>query len=224
MLILLLFKAKGGIDYFRAKYGFNQHITYREPKPEYEALSKLYLSMPRIPNSIVFVGNSLIKNCDWGELFENPKIRNRGIGGDCAEGVRKRMSEILSPPPSKLFFEIGLSDLARGYTISEIITHFQAIIDTTRIAAPDAKIYIHSVFPVREGVPARHRFTNNDILLLNKQLKQFSDKNECIYLDLHHLFVNDNGKINPSLVVDGVHLSNEGYHIWKKAISHYVND
>jgi lysophospholipase L1-like esterase len=222
IFVILFFLQKGGIDYFKSKLGLRQHITFREHKPEYEMLSRLYKDMPRIPNSIVFVGNSLTRGCDWAEMFQNSRIRNRGIGGDCAEGVIERIGEILDPPPSKIFFELGLSDLARGYPPQEILQHYRTIIDTSRKASPSGKIYICSVLPVREGIPARHHFTNRDILELNKSLKNLALDERCTYINLHSHFLSTSGEIDSSLTVDGVHLNNNGYQKWRGIIEKMV--
>jgi lysophospholipase L1-like esterase len=213
-------REKGGWNYIYSKFNKDKPIM-REHQQEYEILNEMFDSMPRIPNSIVFVGNSLTRDGKWSEMFQMINIRNRGIGSDCAEGVLNRIDEILDPPPAKIFFEIGLSDMARGYSTQEIINYYEKIIQISRERSPDVELYIQSVLPEREGVYSTHPFTNKDIVLLNEKLETLAKKLFCTYVNLHPYFLK-NGELDSMYTYDGVHLTAKGYSVWKKEIEQYI--
>lgn len=218
----MLIREKGGWKYILDKFDRSKDVV-REHQPEYDFLEAIYESMPRIPNSIVFAGNSLTKNCNWSELFLNIKIRSRGIGGDCTAGVLERIDEILEPPPAKIFIELGLSDLARGYSQQEIIENYEKILMECRAKSPSVELFIQSVLPVRNGIASSRPFTNKDIVDLNEALKKMSKKMSCNYVDLYPHFVNQYGELDSAYTNDGVHITAEGYSVWKKVIDGFVN-
>ena len=47
-----------------------------------------------------------------------------------------------------------------------------------------------------------------------KSLTRYQKNNEYDVIDLHSLFLNDNGEMNTSLSDDGIHLNKNGYSIW----------
>ena len=51
------------------------------------------------------LGNSLINNAPWKELFPFLNILNRGISGDVVEGVIDRIDEIADENANKIFRE-----------------------------------------------------------------------------------------------------------------------
>ena len=74
-------------------------------------------TLPKSKKDIIFLGNSITDNCEWAELFNNPHIKNRGIGGDDTDGILERLSDITSGQPAKIFLMIGTNDLAYGKTV-----------------------------------------------------------------------------------------------------------
>ena len=64
-----------------------------------------------------------------------------------------------------------------------------------------------------------------------KRLKQYfhpknltlSKKFEITYIDIHSALENKEGKLHPNYTYDGLHLTGEGYVIWKRQIRDYVN-
>jgi lysophospholipase L1-like esterase len=207
------------LDRWAVRFGLRTPPVDRTRDRGYLRLKSVYESMPRIDDSIVFIGDSLTRGSDWSEMFQSLQIRNRGIGNDCAEGVLARLDEILSPPPKKIFFQVGLSDLGRSYRPDEIFQHYERIIDTCRARAPGVAIFVQSVLPMNEALaPPGHEET----LRFNERLRTFAERKGCVYIDLYPLFADQRGDLDASLTNDGVHLNGKGYAIWKKAIERYV--
>jgi lysophospholipase L1-like esterase len=220
MVVVIAFvKRDDSIQHLLLKTGLKKPPQEHDRGPQYERLKTLYEIMPRIDSSIVFVGNSLTYNCNWAELFQNPRIRNRGIGDDCAEGVLLRIDEILTPPPKKIFFALGLSDLSRMFPPADIFRDYDIIINIARARAPGVTIYIQSATPMsKEMAPP----TNQEIVQFNRDLLEFSQKKGCVYIDLFSLFVNSSGDLDTAFSNDGVHFNGPAYSRWKKAIEKFI--
>ena len=177
-------------------------------------------SLPDTKDEIIFLGNSISDNCEWSELFENPNVKNRGIGGDDTDGVLERIDEVLSSSPKKVFILIGTNDLAYGKTVDHIIENYNKILDSISIKSPDTEVFIQSVLPVDEAVHWTRKMS--DIKLINGKLIEICDERGIVYIDLFPLFVNSENKLNPDYSIDGLHLNAAGYLLWKDYIIDYV--
>ena len=177
-------------------------------------------SLPDTKGEIIFLGNSISDNCEWSELFENPNVKNRGIGGDDTDGVLERIDEVLSSSPKKVFILIGTNDLAYGKTVDHIIENYNKILDSISIKSPNTEIYIQSVLPVDEAVHWTRKMS--DIRSINESLVEICKERGIKYIDLFPLFVNSENKLNPEYSIDGLHLNAAGYLLWKDYIIDHV--
>lgn len=218
---------KGGATYLKAKFSVVNKNSIKEKTGWYyknyqhwKETKSLYDILPNDSNEIVFVGNSITFGCEWSELFSNPKIKNRGIGGDNTEGVLERLTEITESKPDKIFINIGTNDLGLDMRIQEIVKNYREILDRIKQSTPKTKVYIESVLPTNN-----HPERNNDsIRVLNKQLEKLANEKSAKYLNLFDSFLDKNGNLNMDVSLDGLHLTGQGYLIWKKLIENDVND
>ncbi|MCQ2009270.1 GDSL-type esterase/lipase family protein [Sporolactobacillus sp. STSJ-5] len=217
---ILIYK-KGGISYITNK------ITNQPSKtlfPYYYDRKDLFSQLKLSNSDIVFLGDSLTDYNEWSESFNhNSSIVNRGIAGDRIWGVYDRLDEITSGHPKKIFLMIGINDLGNGESISSIVTYYQKIIDTVKKKTPKTDLIIQSNLPVndRKNTQALPGVKNSDIIKLNEQVKQLTDKKNVTFINLYPLFVKK-GEMNPSLTTDGVHLNAKGYTIWENVIRKHV--
>ncbi|RIH65421.1 G-D-S-L family lipolytic protein [Mariniphaga sediminis] len=218
---------KGGSPYLKNKFRSEKPdllsekpYWYYKKYQHWKETKSLYDILPNDSNEIVFVGNSITFGCEWAELFSNPKIKNRGIGGDNTEGLLERLTEITESNPDKIFLSIGTNDLALNIRISEICANYEKIINRINKSTPKTKIYIQSVLPTNN-----HPERNNDsIIVLNNNLKKIADKKSAKYINLFDSFLNPDGNLNMELSFDGLHLKGQGYLIWKKLIESDVKE
>ena len=175
--------------------------------------------------SIIFVGNSITDDCEWGELFENPNVLSRGIDGNNTFDLLARGQELTRHKPSKVFFAIGTNDIAIGIPVDTIIKNLSRILQLFESESSQTKIYIQSVLPVGPNPMFIHSGHNNHgVLALNERLKMFCDDNKLTYIDLHSHFLDENGFIDPKYTNDDLHIVGEGYLLWKRLIIDYVNE
>ena len=64
---------------------------------------------------------------------------------------------------------------------------------------------------------------NSRIRQLNQQLQSIATKKGVKYLDLYSLFTNQQGNLRREFTTDGLHLSPEGYIVWRTALQIYSN-
>ena len=226
-LILLgyVFSKKNGVIYLKTKLGMGNKASekpywYYKNYQHWKETKSLYDVLPKDSNEIIFLGNSITYGCEWAELFRNPGIKNRGIGGDNTEGILERLTEITESKPDKIFIEIGTNDLALNMRIDEICNNYGKIIDRIKLSSPGTKVYIQSVLPTCDNLER----SNDSIVVLNKRLKNISNEKSVKYLNLFDGFTDSNGKLDMKLSYDGLHLNGQGYLIWKKIIEKDVNN
>ena len=173
--------------------------------------------------SILFVGNSITDDCEWGELFENPNVLSRGIDGNSTTTVLARIHELTRHKPSKVFFGIGTNDVGRT-SIDTIMQNMSKILQIFAEESPDTKIYIQSVLPVGPNPMFGSGDNNDAILVLNERYKQFCKENNYTYIDLHSHFLGEDGYINPKYTNDDLHIIGAGFLLWKSLIINYINE
>jgi len=178
--------------------------------------------LPDTENEIIFLGNSITDNCEWSELFGNPDIKNRGIGGDDTDGVLERLDEVTSSKPEKIFMMIGTNDLAYGKDVEYILENYRKILTGINNDSPETKIYLQNVLPVEDAI----HFTrpNSSIIEINEGLVELAGEYDCTYIDLHSVFKREDGKLNLDYSLDGLHLNGKGYEVWKEVIVKYINE
>ena len=204
------------------KFAEDMDAWNKAMKAYYYHKKENFETLPNTKNEIIFLGNSITDGCEWAELFQNPNVKNRGIGGDDTDGILERLDEVTDSKPSKIFIMIGTNDLANGKSVDYIIENYKIIIATIQQDSPQTKIYIQSELPTDDAVQYTRK--NSDLMAINTQLIEIAQKNGLVYIDLFSLFANDQNKMNPKYSLDGLHINGKGYLVWKEAIQKYVNE
>jgi len=184
----------------------------------------MYDHLPDTRNEIVFLGNSITDGAEWYELLGNKRIRNRGISADVTEGILLRLDAITKLKPAKIFIMIGVNDLSRNITVSDITSNYRTILERIRRESPKTKVYIESVLPVNPatGMALNHTNKTDLIMELNGRLKELAAEFGHTYIDLFSLMADTNNHLPRKYSIDGLHLSYEGYRVWTEAIRQYV--
>lgn len=174
------------------------------------------------PQDIVLLGNSLTENGgDWAARLGNKHIRNRGIIGDDAEGILDRLHQILPGRPAKIFLMVGINDVSHDLTTDSITALVRQIIGEIRTETPATKIYLQSLLPINEsfGRYKRLKGKTDQIPEINSSLKRLAKKEKISYINLFPLFCEKKSSVlRAELSTDGLHLKEEGYGIWCKAL------
>ncbi|WP_430820097.1 GDSL-type esterase/lipase family protein [Carboxylicivirga caseinilyticus] len=191
----------------------------------YQQRKTLFEKLPNTKKEIIFLGNSITDGCEWSELLQNKRVKNRGISGDITEGVLHRLAEVTESKPAKVFLLIGVNDLARGISNDTIFSNICRIAQLINEQSPKTKVYIQSILPVNPdfGKFTGHCSKTDDILWINEQLVKWCEHEPAEFIDLFSHFRNTTDNLmNPSYTNDGLHLTGEGYLLWAKIIKPYL--
>ena len=191
-------------------------------------------------NKIVFLGNSITEGGDdWNDRFNISNAVNRGISGDFTVSMQARLKEIYHYKPLKLFLLIGINDIfdgvvpyEAGETPKRIAQSIFDIVDSIRYYSKETEIFIHTILPVNEeefrtdrGFYPKHDYPlENQILEINSQIMELGFKGEYNIIDLHTLFMDEEGKMSKELAKDGLHLNQNGYEVWCSKIKEHVEN
>ena len=196
-----------------------KHSTY------YMQRKTLFERLPNSLTDIIFLGDSITDGGEWVELFGDVRMKNRGISGDVTWGVLDRLTEVTEGKPAKIFLMIGVNDLARGKSVEEIVANHRKIVERIRKETPLTHLYIQSLLPVNPsfGKFKNHTDKTEQILAINEQLKKIAKETpKTTYIDLFSHFATKDNLFDPRYTNDGLHLTGDGYLLWKSLIEEYV--
>lgn len=186
----------------------------------------LFKALPQTKNDIIFVGNSITDGGEWNELFNDLRIKNRGISGDISAGVINRIDEVVRRKPSKIFLMIGVNDLSRNISPDSVVKNILLIASYINQETVLTKLYVQSILPVNDAFGKFSGHTNKEeqIITVNKKLEQHASAFHYTYIDLYNSFKDENGKLNKRFTNDGLHLTGDGYLFWKHLLFPAVFD
>ena len=174
---------------------------------------------------IIFLGNSITVGGPWGELFNDLRVKNRGISGDVTGGILYWLEEVVERNPAKIFLLIGINDLARGVPIDTIYSNISAIIMEVKLKTPGTVLYIQSILPVNDEIGSKfqnHVNKSSEIIRINTRLQKMAEGSGLCYVELHASFANSDGKLDAMYTNDGLHINGAGYQLWKSLVEKYV--
>lgn len=185
-----------------------------------------FRTLPEISGSTIFLGNSITDGAEWNELFQDGRIRNRGISGDVTAGVLYRLNNVVSSRPAKIFLLIGVNDLARGRSADSVAMSIFEIAKRIRQESPQTKLFVQSLLPVNDelGKFPGHVNKGKEIVRINRLLKDSAGVFHYVFINIHDAFCNDQGKMDVSYTNDGLHLKGDGYLLWQHLIYPFVYD
>ncbi len=89
-----------------------------------------------------------------------------------------------------------------------------AILKEIRQRLPDSKILLLATFPRGPTPNDPGRMRNDEI---NKIIRGYADGRIVHWLDIGHVFLDDQGSLNKELMPDGVHPNEKGFRAWAEA-------
>lgn len=223
--------ANGGIRNTSCQLGSRLDDVIRdEDTPPYLSLHyrvrHCYFALPlHRSHPIVFLGDSMTDRGDWSQLYPQVNLVNRGIGGDTTLGLLQRLNQVIQLAPPKIFLMIGTNDLCYNRSIEDALDNYDKILGILHANLPDTKIYVESVLPFNDTLfPSNCLRTNENILRLNQGIRQLAYKFNDPYIDLVPDFQDSNGRLLAEYTVDGLHLNDTGYALWRDRLAPYVKE
>jgi lysophospholipase L1-like esterase len=162
---------------------------------------------------------------------------NQGISGETSAGLLRRLDLFDQTRPQTVFVMVGINDLIRGIGPATVIANTEAMIRHLRRVHPRSRIVVQSILPHGDrAIILEQRadqvtpvwanqilaIPNERIRALNDRLAQLAQNQGVDYLDLHSAFTTADGMLRPDLTTDGLHLSPQGYGVWRSRLATYV--
>ncbi|MBD8983884.1 MAG: esterase [Bacteroides cellulosilyticus] len=182
-----------------------------------------FMDEPAITSKdIVMIGNSLTEGGgDWNARLNKKNIRNRGIIGDEVMGIYDRLHQILPGQPAKLFLLAGVNDISHDLTADSIVNMIRMTVERIQRESPDTKLYLQSLLPFNESFGRYKKLTGKTDMVpeINAQLEALAKEYKITFINLFPLFTEKGTNVlRTELTSDGLHLNEEGYKIWVKAL------
>lgn len=208
-----------------------QEMTLQEqcnsyiPDDYYVRRATLFDKLQLSHNDIIMLGDSLINGCEWHELLGNPHIKNRGINGDTVCGVRLRLESALKGSPHKLFIMVGINDVSHNLSAEVIARNIIALADDAHNLSPTTALYIHSLLPFDTAIHYTSLQAKEGVVIeINSLLQNEAAQHNYTYIDLYSHFVKPHSNIILSQYTnDGLHLTGEGYELWRTLLATYIH-
>lgn len=203
-----------------------QVVTNPHYNEFYYQRASLFDALPVDSNAIVMFGNSLTNGAEWHELFNNPRVVNRGITGDIVQGLKDRRASIVNGHPEKIFLIIGANDVSHHLTADSIAGAIVDLVRTIRTETPDTKLYVESLLPINNSFGRYKNMAGKEPVIaeINRLIAPEVQKLGATWLDITPLFSDEEGNLRRDLTNDGLHLLGPGYLIWRDFLLPYVNE
>jgi lysophospholipase L1-like esterase len=164
---------------------------------------------------IVFMGNSITEG--WLQLcpdfFDGKPYINRGISGQTTPQMLVRFrQDVLNLKPKVVVMLAGTNDIAENTgpsTLEMIEDNIQSMVEIAK--ANNIKVLLCSVLPAFDYPWKTGLSPAEKIVELNKWIKDYSDKNDIIYVDYFTPMADEHNSLKKEYSEDGIHPNKVGY-------------
>jgi len=190
--------------------------------------------------NVIFLGDSITHGWNWMPDYPDgngakvwkeyadryPSIRplSLGMSGDQPQNTLWLLTkgELLEPFPSPkvIVLMIGINSLNKKRTPEEVAGGIRTILEYLRQTKPESKLLLLGILPcwgptapVRTAIPE-----TNDLI------RNIADGKSIYFLNFGEKLLTPEGKMNPDLSYDAIHLTTRGYEVWAKAMFPYLED
>jgi lysophospholipase L1-like esterase len=151
-----------------------------------------------------------------GVFFPGKPYINRGIGGQVTPQMVLRFhQDVIALKPKVVVILAGTNDIGGNVgpmTLEATEDYLLSMIDMAR--GNHIRVVLSSLTPVCDYIkPQTARRSPEKILALNRWIKDYAAKNDCVYLDYFSATVDDNGMFRKELTYDGLHPNAAGYEV-----------
>ena len=191
----------------------NITLLFQTPRTINEVKVK---EIEKIPENIVFLGDSITHRYDLGKYFEGVNTVNSGEEGNYTTDILGNMYErVYRYNPSIVVLLIGTNDLAAGKSEDEIFNNIKEIVNNINEVRPKAKIYVESILPTNSNIDGdlEENRPNSKIDNINNKLKDEYKDSNVNYIDVNKDLKDENSFLREEYTEDGLHLSSTGYEI-----------
>ena len=166
---------------------------------------------------VVFMGDSITDIWHLDKSFPGKPYVNRGIGGQTTPQMLIRLRpDVIALAPRVVVILAGTNDISGNtgpMTLGEIEANLQTMCELARLHR--IRVVLASVLPVNNYTERSKLFfplrPPDQILELNRWIKDYATRNNYIHLDYFSAMVDDKGLLQRDLSEDGLHPNDKGY-------------
>jgi lysophospholipase L1-like esterase len=166
---------------------------------------------------VVFMGDSITDIWQLDKSFPGKPYVNRGIGGQTTPQMLIRFRpDVIALSPKVVVILAGTNDISGNtgpMTLGEIEGNLQTMAELARLHG--IRVVLASVLPVNDYTERSKLFfplrPPDQILELNRWIKDYAARNNFIYLDYFSTMVDEKGLLKRGLSEDGLHPNDKGY-------------
>lgn len=163
----------------------------------------------------VFVGDDLIAEGLWNELFPDSSVRNRGINGQSTNDLLLRIVPLAQAKPARIVLNIGANDALQQLDAVHTMANYRELVNLIGSFSPNTSILVSSILPLDSESAER-------TLILNEQLQQLAEKHNLIYVDLAAKVLDDKGVFLRGMADNRFRLLGRGYRHWQALLSPHL--
>jgi lysophospholipase L1-like esterase len=156
---------------------------------------------------------------NWKKNFFGWNAADFGWGADSIQNMLWRIQngELDDVNPKVIVILGGTNNIGTKHgndaKIADIIRGFDALIETCKQKAPQAKIILMAIFPRNDSLEVWP-----DIQRVNEQLSQRANDKNIFYVNINGKLADADGKLFDGMTIDKLHLTPRGYQIWADAL------
>ena len=183
-----------------------------------------------LKNKVIFFGNSITQVwSDYTNFFSDNGYINKGISGQTTDQMLLRFKkDVVDEAAYCVVILAGINDLAENNGPISLDEIFENIKSMVKIANENnIKVILSSILPAYEFLWNPGIYPSDDIILLNKNLKEFCKSGDATYVNYHSSMKDKRNGLKDELTYwrddfngyDGVHPNKVGYLKMEKIIS-----
>ena len=172
---------------------------------------------------VLFIGDSrTVGLYEYGQLGEADVFADSGMSvfslweskADCSDGEKKTLEQLLSEKQYQtIHFMLGINEL--GYPMEQIVQEYEEAVEKIQDMQPQAIVVLGANMHVTaEKSESSSIYNNERINILNDQIKQIGQEQNCYYIDVNERFDDEEGSLSEEYSGDGSHVLGKYYAEW----------
>ena len=179
---------------------------------------------------VIFFGNSITQSwSEYTDFFTDNRYINKGISGQTSDQMLLRFKkDVVDEKADCVVILAGINDLAENNGPITLDQIFENIKSMVKIANDNnIKVILSSILPAYEFLWNPGIYPSDDIIFLNKNLRDFCESGNATYVDYHTSMKDKRNGLRDEYTYwrkdfngyDGVHPNKKGYLKMERIIS-----
>jgi lysophospholipase L1-like esterase len=166
---------------------------------------------------IVFIGDSRVENANWSEILKRDDISERGIRGETALKMTKRLDISIPNRARAVFVQCGVNDVWQGMSDEVILNSFKTAVKDLK--SKSDHVVISSIIQMGRNYEDWH----NRVAKLNPRIKDIALAGGAEWMDLNPILCPD-GYLSKDQSEDGIHFGFSTYRAWSRQINKKLSE